>query len=119
MAAQSVAPFLDADSYDIIHDHTGPIAACLGALSEKTPVLHTLHGPFNADVRHLFSMIKDKIYFNSISNAQRAACPDLNYIRTIYNAVEVDSYPFRSQKRTTRSSLGASPKTREHTTPST
>jgi glycosyltransferase involved in cell wall biosynthesis len=98
MAAQSVAPFLDADSYDIIHDHTGPIAACLGALSEKTPVLHTLHGPFNADVRHLFSMIKDKIYFNSISNAQRAACPDLNYIRTIYNAVEVDSYPFRSHK---------------------
>jgi glycosyltransferase involved in cell wall biosynthesis len=97
MAAQSVAPFLEAERYDIIHDHTGPIAACLGALSE-TPVLHTLHGPFNPDVKHLFSMIKDKIYFNSISDAQRSGFPELNYVGTIYNAVEVDTYPFRSEK---------------------
>jgi glycosyltransferase involved in cell wall biosynthesis len=97
MAAQSVAPFLEAQRYDIIHDHTGPIAACLGALS-KTPVLHTLHGPFNPDVKQLFSMIKDKIYFNSISEAQRSGCPDLNYIGTIYNAVDLSSYPFSEQK---------------------
>jgi glycosyltransferase involved in cell wall biosynthesis len=98
MAVQSVAPFLEAERYDIIHDHTGPIAACLGALSQETPVLHTLHGPFNPDVRHLFSMIKDKIYFNSISEAQRSGCPNLNYIGTIYNAVAVNTYPFRSEK---------------------
>jgi glycosyltransferase involved in cell wall biosynthesis len=97
MAIQSVAPFLEEEPYDIIHDHTGPIAACLGALSD-TPVLHTLHGPFNPDVKHLFSMIATKIYFNSISEAQRSGCPELNYIATIYNAVEVDSYPFRSEK---------------------
>jgi glycosyltransferase involved in cell wall biosynthesis len=97
MAVQSVAPFLEAARYDIIHDHTGPIAACLGALSD-TPVLHTLHGPFNPDVKHLFSMIKDKIYFNSISDAQRSAFPELNYIGTIYNAVDLSSYPFRSEK---------------------
>jgi glycosyltransferase involved in cell wall biosynthesis len=97
MAAQSVAPFLEAERYDIIHDHTGPIAACLGALSD-TPVLHTLHGPFNPDVKQLFSMIRDKIYFNSISDAQRSGFPELNYVGTIYNAVEVDTYPFRSEK---------------------
>ena len=98
MAVQSVAPFLEAERYDIIHDHTGPIAACLGALSKETPVLHTLHGPFNPDVKHLFSMIKDKIYFNSISEAQRSGLPELNYIGTIYNAVELNSYPFCSEK---------------------
>jgi glycosyltransferase involved in cell wall biosynthesis len=97
MAVQSVAPFLEAERYDIIHDHTGPIAACLGAFSD-TPVLHTLHGPFNPDVKHLFSMIKDRIYFNSISEAQRSGFPHLNYIGTIYNAVELSSYPFRSEK---------------------
>jgi glycosyltransferase involved in cell wall biosynthesis len=57
-----------------------------------------LHGPFNPDVKQLFYMIKDKIYFNSISEAQRSGCPNLNYIGTIYNAVEVDTYPFRSEK---------------------
>jgi glycosyltransferase involved in cell wall biosynthesis len=97
MAIQSVAPFLEAERYDVIHDHTGPIAACLGALSD-TPVLHTLHGPFNPDVKQLFRMIADKIYFNSISDAQRSGCPELNYIGTIYNAVQVETYPFRSEK---------------------
>jgi glycosyltransferase involved in cell wall biosynthesis len=89
--------FLEAERYDIIHDHTGAMAACLGALSD-TPVLHTLHGPFNPEVRRLCRMIADEIYFNSISDSQRSGCPELNYVGTIYNAVEVESYPFRAEK---------------------
>jgi hypothetical protein len=97
MAIQTISAFLEADRYDVIHDHTGPIAACLGAMSD-TPVLQTLHGPFNPDVRWLCRMPGDKIYFNSISDSQRSGCPELNYIGTIHNAVEVESYPFRSEK---------------------
>jgi glycosyltransferase involved in cell wall biosynthesis len=97
MAIQSMAAFLEADRFDVIHDHTGAIAVCLGALAD-TPVLHTLHGPFNPDVRQLCRMIDGKIYFNSISDAQRSGCPDLNYVGTIYNAIEVEAYPFRSEK---------------------
>jgi glycosyltransferase involved in cell wall biosynthesis len=97
MAIQVMPAFLEADQYDVIHDHTGAVAACLGALSE-TPVLHTLHGPFNPDVQRLCRMISDKIYFNSISDSQRSGCPELNYVGTIYNAVEVETYPFRADK---------------------
>ena len=97
MAIQTMSAFLEADQYDVIHDHTGAMAACLGALSD-TPVLHTLHGPFNPDVRRLCRMISDKIYFNSISDSQRSACPELIYVGTIYNAVEVETYPFREEK---------------------
>jgi glycosyltransferase involved in cell wall biosynthesis len=97
MATQTIPAYLEADQYDVIHDHTGPMAACLGALSD-TPVLHTLHGPFNPDVRQLFRMIADKIYFNSISDSQRSGCPELNYVGTIYNAIQVETYPFRSEK---------------------
>jgi glycosyltransferase involved in cell wall biosynthesis len=97
MAIQTMPAFLEADSYDVIHDHTGAMAACLGALSE-TPLLHTLHGPFNPDVQRLCRMISDKIYFNSISDSQRSGCPELNYVGTIYNAVEVETYPFRAEK---------------------
>jgi glycosyltransferase involved in cell wall biosynthesis len=43
-------------------------------------------------------MISDRIYFSSISDSQRSGCPELNYVGTIYNAVEVDTYPFRAQK---------------------
>ena len=97
MAIQVMPAFLEAYQYDVIHDHTGAMAACLGALSE-TPVLHTLHGPFNPDVQRLCRMISDKIYFNSISDSQRSGCPELNYVGTIYNAVEVEAYPFRADK---------------------
>jgi glycosyltransferase involved in cell wall biosynthesis len=97
VAIQTMSAFLEADRYDVIHDHTGAVAACLGALSD-TPVLHTLHGPFDPDVRRLFRMIADEIYFNSISDSQRSGCPELNYVGTIYNAVEVETYPFRTEK---------------------
>lgn len=97
MAIQTMSAFLEADRYDVIHDHTGAIAACVGAVSE-TPVLHTLHGPFNPDVQRLCRMIANKIYFNTISDSQRSGCPELNYVGTIYNAVEVESYPFRADK---------------------
>lgn len=97
MATQTIPAFLEADRYDIIHDHTGPIAVCLGTLSD-TPVLHTLHGPFNPDVQQFLRMVGDKIYFNSISDAQRSGCPELPYVGTIYNAVEVETYPFCSEK---------------------
>jgi glycosyltransferase involved in cell wall biosynthesis len=97
MAIQTMPAFLEAESYDIIHDHTGAMAACLGALS-KTPLLHTLHGPFNPDVQRLCRMISERIYFNSISDSQRSACPELNYVGTIYNAVEVETYPFHADK---------------------
>src|SRR5215218_1187577 len=96
-ATHSVPALLEADRYDVIHDHSGAVAACLGALSD-TPVLHALHGPFTPIITRLFRMIADRIYFNSISDSQRSGCPELNYVGTIYNAVEVETYPFRAEK---------------------
>jgi glycosyltransferase involved in cell wall biosynthesis len=43
-------------------------------------------------------MIADKIHFNSISDSLRSGCPELNYVGTIYNAAEVEAYPFRAEK---------------------
>jgi hypothetical protein len=57
MAIQIMSAFLETERYDVIHDHTGALAACLGALSE-TPFLLTLHGPFNQDVRRLCRMAR-------------------------------------------------------------
>jgi glycosyltransferase involved in cell wall biosynthesis len=96
-ATHSVSAFLEPDRYDVIHDHSGAVAACLGALSD-TPVLHTLHGPFTPLITRLFHMIADRIYFNSISHSQRTGCPELNYVGTIYNAIQVEAYPFRAEK---------------------
>jgi hypothetical protein len=54
-------------------------------------VLNTVHGPFTPVITRLFRVIADRIYFNSISDSQRSGCPELNYVGTIYNAIQEPS----------------------------
>ncbi|HDP70522.1 MAG TPA: glycosyltransferase family 4 protein [Actinobacteria bacterium] len=89
--------FKRADEFDLIHNHAGYVGIALANLV-STPVLTTLHGPFTIENRSFFETFKDAVYYNSISDAQRNGLPDLNYIRTVYNAIDVDQYKFESKK---------------------
>jgi glycosyltransferase involved in cell wall biosynthesis len=83
--------------FDIIHDHQ-PYLSLPTANMADTPVLMTLHGSLNNDNKHMFTAL-DKPYLVSISEAQRAFAPNLNYIGNVYNGLEMDHYPFsRSHK---------------------
>ncbi|MDO8886489.1 glycosyltransferase family 4 protein [Candidatus Oleimmundimicrobium sp.] len=86
-----------AEEFDIIHDHSGKIGPGLGFFS-PTPVLHTLHGPATEDAKTLYKALSKKIYFNAISNYQRECYGDLNFVGTIYNAVDLDAYQYNSKK---------------------
>jgi glycosyltransferase involved in cell wall biosynthesis len=44
-AAHAVSAYDRAGEFDLLHDHTGPVGASIGAMSD-TPTVHTLHGPF-------------------------------------------------------------------------
>lgn len=81
-----------ADSFDIIHSHIGytllPYAKFI-----KTPVIHTLHGPLTSDNRKLFLTAKEQPYI-SISDAQADFSLGLNYVATVYNAVDVSTHRF-------------------------
>ena len=44
----------DGDAYDVVHDHTG-FAALAMANRIATPMVHTLHGPFEPD---LFALLR-------------------------------------------------------------
>lgn len=81
-----------AAEFDIIHSHLG-YAAMPYANFVKTPTVHTLHGIFSADGRHLFREFRRQNYV-SISDAQREPMPDLNYLATVYNAIDVDQHRF-------------------------
>lgn len=86
-----------ADEFDIIHDHSGFIAVALSH-KIKTPMLHTLHGPFTEDTTIFYTHFKDACYFNAISEYQQSCLPILNYLDTTYNAIDVHNYPFSDQK---------------------
>lgn len=85
------------DEFDVIHDHCGIIGPAIGAHIGR-PVVHTLHGPFTEDAKHVYGLLSGPIHVVAISKAQRSFCPGLNYAGTVYNGIDLDRYPFRPKK---------------------
>jgi glycosyltransferase involved in cell wall biosynthesis len=84
-----------AQEFDIIHSHIGCVALPYSNLV-KTPTVHTQHGIFTPDNEKLFSHARKQPYI-SISNAQREARLNLNYVATVYNGIDTKQYEFRPQ----------------------
>ncbi len=82
--------FEQAASFDVIHNHLGPMGLSYAGFVD-TPVLTTLHGPFDDYNRPLFAHYRSQPYI-SISDAQRRGGPDLNYVRTIYNGIDTSLF---------------------------
>ncbi|GBO51539.1 glycosyltransferase [Pseudanabaena sp. lw0831] len=85
----------NADQFDIIHSHVGCVALPYSNLV-KTPTVHTLHGIFTADNEKLFTHVR-KQPFISISNSQRDMSLGLNYVSTIYNGIDTNTFSFYPQ----------------------
>jgi len=97
--------FLRASEFDVIHNHAGYSGIAL-ANFVSTPVLTTLHGIFTDINKPFFSRFKDSVYYNSISDEQRRGLPSLNYIGTIYNAIDISSYTYSDKKKDYYVSIG-------------
>jgi glycosyltransferase involved in cell wall biosynthesis len=84
-----------ADEFDVINDHSGPLAAVLGGLV-RTPVLHTAHGPLIGEPGHVYDGIgalAPDVGLISLSLNQRAPKPDLNWVANCPNALDLQVYP--------------------------
>lgn len=84
---------LDAGEFDLIHDHTGFTAVPYASLL-KTPLVHTLHGPFTTDICAFYKKFRDSAHYVAISDYQRGCCPDLQYAGTVYNPIDIIGWPF-------------------------
>lgn len=84
-----------ASDFDIIHSHVD-FQAFPYANLVKTPTVHTTHGIIPPWVEPIY--IKNEHQnFVSISNSQRRNDLGLNYIATVYNGVDPDTYIFHPQ----------------------
>ena len=91
---QTISKLLsDRDNFDIIHNHMGyQLLPFINDLDVE--VVTTLHGAFVIDEEiDFYNNYKDHNYI-SISNSQRKGAPDLNYISTVYNGIQVEKYTF-------------------------
>lgn len=82
---------------DIIHDHSGMVGPAIGSLKD-VPVLHTLHGPATPEAKELYHKLDPGLYFNAISEDQRRSFGDLNFVSTIYNAIDLDGSVYSDEK---------------------
>jgi glycosyltransferase involved in cell wall biosynthesis len=96
----ALACFEQAEEFQIVNDHSGPLAAALGAGS-PTPVVHTVHGPLNRRAGELYEQIDrvaPQVGLISVSMNQRSPLPHLNWIANCPNALDLSLYPVHPHK---------------------
>jgi len=90
-----------ADEFDVINDHSGMTAAAVGGLVD-TPVLHTVHGPLDVheaqDAYGSIAEVAPGVGLISISENQRRPMPDLPWVATIPNAIDLSLYPCKPHR---------------------
>lgn len=85
---------------DVIHNHLSHRAFAMMSLT-KIPFINTIHGTVDIevlpeDVRRSFMAYKDQ-NFVSISDQQRTHATELNWIRTVYNGIDVEQFEYSDQ----------------------
>jgi len=85
-----------AADHDLVHDHSGPLACALGQVA-PVPFCHTVHGPLTGEPGRIYAQIAEvcpSVRLISLSHSQREPRPELNWLATCHNAIDLDSYPF-------------------------
>ena len=96
--AHALPAYLNADEFDVIHDHTG-LGTALGAVRNgRPPVVHTLHGPWTDSSRRFFAALSPPVHLIAISHDQAQVNPGLQYAGVVHNGVELTAYPWREDK---------------------
>jgi glycosyltransferase involved in cell wall biosynthesis len=83
--------FERAADFDLIHSHYDFMALTYSRLVD-TPVLTTIHGFSSPRIMPVYRKYRAG-YFVSISDSDRA--PELNYLGTVYNGIDLSLYPFQ------------------------
>ena len=80
-----------ASSFDIIHNNFDFLPLSFSKLI-KTPVITTIHGFSSERIVPVYKKYNDSGYYVSISDANRH--PDLNYLGTVYNGLDISNFTF-------------------------
>jgi glycosyltransferase involved in cell wall biosynthesis len=85
--------------FDVIHDHVGHTALAM-ADRVGTPLVHTLHGPFDEAACRFYAQHGPKACIVGISRAQLDSGPEeMGGGRVVHNPIETGEWPFSADKR--------------------
>lgn len=95
VAAEAIRAF-EEHPVDLVHDHT--LAGVLLGHGRQTPTLTTMHGPVTGENLDYFERLGRGVGIVAISEAQRTGAPGLNFVGTVYNGIDVPTFPYRESK---------------------
>lgn len=77
---------------DVVHDHTiiGPLVA---RLFPHLLVLTTNHGPFDGDLKRIYSWFSEEVPIVTISHDQAGHAQNIDVARVIHHGIDVDRFP--------------------------
>lgn len=84
-------------AFDIVHSHLH-VHALVYARLIPCPLITTLHGSAWVRATHSVLNAYRSCPFVSISNAERTMLPELNYVATVYNGVDMHRFPLEERK---------------------
>lgn len=99
LTRRAVAELAATSGVDVVHDNT--LAGPLNAPSyhrDGLATVVTVHGPVDADLRRYYRALGTDVQLVAISDRQRTLAPELNWIRTVHNALRLRDWPFRADK---------------------
>jgi glycosyltransferase involved in cell wall biosynthesis len=99
LTRRAVERLIDVRDVDVVHDHTfaGPLNASAYA-RRGVPTVVTTHGPVHDRHRRYYRDLGFDAGLVSISRAQRALAPELNWIGTVYNGLSPSEWPYQVAK---------------------
>ena len=87
----------DTSRFDLIHQHMY-WSGLLAAQATDVPVVHTLHRDFTPEMRRIYELVADRMWFVAISENQRSLMPELRYAGVVHNGIDLSVYPLREDK---------------------
>ena len=89
----------DGHPFDVVHDHSGYVALAMGD-RVATPMVHTVHGPFDQDTKPYYTANGRNGAVVCISQAQARMAPDPGIVDSVvYNPIDVDNWPVGYEKQ--------------------
>jgi glycosyltransferase involved in cell wall biosynthesis len=84
--------------FDVIHDNSGYVALAM-ADRVDTPLVHTVHGPFDGNTKSYYAVNGRNGAVVCISKAQSRMAPDPEIVdAVVYNPIDVDRWPVGYEK---------------------
>ena len=89
---------IEQSEFDLVHDHSGFIAVAFSRYL-ATPMVHTVHCAFDDFTLGFYEQFAREVGYICISEYQRSmAPPGMDWAGLAYNAMEVDQWPYTTDK---------------------